>query len=102
MRAVGTVNIVHLGESLCGIDGCNKLLGQLALAVDEVLYLLLALFNISQIGELLLKVTEHRIVKASRNLLTVTGNEGDSVSLVNKCHGLCNLILLKTKLLREF
>ena len=88
----GTVDIVHLGDGHGAVDGGHDLVGELALGVDEALDLLLALLQIAEGSQSLLQGTEDGIVQASRDLLTVTGDEGDGIALVNEGDGLFDLV----------
>ena len=92
LGAEGAVDIVHLGDGHGTVDGGHDLGGQLALGVDEVLDLLLALFQIAQGGQTLLQSTEDSIVQATRDLLAVTGDEGDGIALVDEGDGLFDLV----------
>ena len=92
LGAVGAVNIVHLGHGCGQINGTDELGGELSLTVNEGLDLLLALFQITQGGQALVKGTQDVIVQTSRNLFAVTGDKGDGIALVDEGNRLLHLI----------
>ena len=88
----GAVDVVHFGDGHGAIDGRRDLVGQLALGVDEVLDLFLTLLQVAQSGQTLIQGAEDIIIQASRDLLAVTGDEGDGVALVDEGNGLFHLV----------
>ena len=101
LRSEGKVDILKLNERFCVVKSEGDLGSELLLRFDEVRDLLTALVHLAKIVESVVKVTKSRIVKSAGNLLTVTRDEGDGVSLVDEGDGLLDLLLLDVKLLCE-
>ena len=68
-----------------------KFFRQLSLLVDEADYLFLSFLQISQVFKPFVQIAKGHIGKASGNLLTVSGDEGNGVTLVYELHGVLHL-----------
>ena len=94
LRAIWSVQVVHQDHGLRRLDLLFQLRRQLSLLLDGTENLFLLLFQVSQIGQSLMKVTKLLIIERSRDLLAVTRNEGDRVPLVDQLYGCFHLPFL--------
>ena len=69
------------------------LLGHLLLLGYRRCDLLLALFEIAQIGEPVKKLSEYLVVKRAGDLLAVSGDKRDGLSVIYKLNGVVHLLL---------
>ena len=81
---VGPVEILHLRQRGGSVDGGGELRRQLALFFNGGLHRLLALGKAPQVPEPLFQSAQGRIVHGAVEFLTVAGDEGNCVSLVQK------------------
>ena len=64
---------------------------ELALLFDGAQHLVLAGFEVAQVGQALVQITQRRIVDAAGGLLAVAGDKGDGVALVEQMHDVFNV-----------
>ena len=102
VRAEGAVNIVHLRDGGGGVNGSGNFVGQFFLRGNQPLDLLFARLDIAQIFQPLLQFAKHRVVQRPGDLLAVTGDKRDGVSLINQRHGLFDLFFGDSEFRSEF
>ena len=90
---IGTVEVLHLGQSGGGVDGGGEFLRQFALFLDGAFDLLPPLVQIAKVVQPVGQVPEDRVVHGPVHLLAVPGNEGDGVALIQKGHHIVYIIL---------
>ena len=83
---VGAVQVFHLCQGLCAVNGGGQLLRQLALVSDGGLHRLPPLLKAPKVLKPLFQGSEGGVVHGAMEFLAVTGNEGNGVSLVQEAH----------------
>ena len=69
-----------------------QLIRQLALLVDEPDDLVLALIQVSQVGQPFVKLPQHLVVQSAGGLFSVPGDKGDGAALVQQLDGIRRLL----------
>ena len=86
LRAVRPVEVLHRHQRLRRQDLRFQFFRQFALLVDAGDHLLFLLFQIPQIFQALVQLPQLLVIEGARDLLPVSGNERDRISLVYKIH----------------
>ncbi len=94
LGSVREIQVVDSHDRLRREDLRPQLLRELALLLDAAKHLLLLLLQISEISESLVEVSQHLVVERPRDLLAVSGDERDRVSLIYQFDGSFDLPFL--------
>ena len=101
LGAIGEVQVLHFYQSLRGFDGRFQLLCELPLLLDALHDFGLALLQGPQISQRLAQFTELLIGERPRRFLSVSGDEGDRVSLIDQLHCRLHLPVLYAQFLGD-
>ena len=96
-----SVNILKLYERLCVIEREGDLGSKLFLSLNERGNGCSSLLEVTKVGKSVVKLTKSGIVKTAGNLLTISRNKGDSVTLVDERNSCLNLFLFDAEFLRQ-
>ena len=88
---VRLVKVLYSLQHLGFFDFRTKFFRQFPLLFDEADYLILSLFQISQVFKPFIKVTQYHIGKSPGYLFTVSGDKRDGIALVYELHGVLHL-----------
>ena len=94
LGSVGEVDVLELYESLRVVKSEGDLGSELTLRLDKRGYLCTALLHLTKILKSVEELTESGVIETARDLLTISGNKGDGVALVDKLDGLLNVLFL--------
>ena len=89
LLAVGLVEVLHTLKRGRLFDACTQLLGEFALSVDHRDHVGLALLEVAQVGQAVVKRAQCDVVHAARGLLAIARDERDRRPLIDeRDHGL--------------
>ena len=89
---IGPVQVLHLRQ--CGgfVNGAGKLLREFSLGLNGGFHSLPPLLQAPQIAQALFQGPQGRIIHGTVKLLTVAGNEGNRISLVQQPHHIFHIL----------
>ncbi len=95
---IRAVQVFRLRQSGGGVNRGGKLIGELSLALDGALDLLPAFLQVPQILQPLLQGAQRGVVHGTVEFLTVPGDEGDGIALVQQGHDVLHVPLAPAQL----
>ena len=96
---IGAVDVLKLAEGLRLVEGGADFVGQLFLTVDQLADLFSALVEVAQVFQLLAECADELVVHGAVHLLTVTGDEGDGIALIEQGDDVLRVLLFDIELL---
>ena len=102
LGSIGSVQILYHYQRLSCQNLLLQLVSKLSLFFDALQHLLLFIFQTSQIGQSLIEITQLLVVQRSGDLLTITGDERDGISLIDQLHRSFHLPFFYLKFFFDF
>ena len=96
---IGAVKVLHLCQRFGAVNGGGQLCRQLSLLLNGIFYRLPALLQPPEVLETLFQRAERRVVHGAVKLLTVTGNKGNGIALVQQANHVFHILRFFVKLL---
>ena len=82
LRSVRTIQVFYDYHSLCCLNLVSKFFCQHSLLFNTAQYLLFLIFQITQISQSLIKISQYFIIERACCFLTVSGNKRNRIALV--------------------
>ena len=98
---IRAVNVLHFGERDRLFERGTNFVRHLSLFLYGGRNFLFPLFQVAKIREAIVKFPKNLIVAASRHLLSVTGDEGNRVPLVDERNNIFRMVFGKIEFLRD-